>query len=180
MRTVFLSLLLLGGAYVYVLLETENRRNIQTPAQQKRITEKRQQRRRRKQNALAYATNNNMMAIGKENGELKIWYGSTGGQSHLLQINGSPIVFLTFSEDENWLLSLDDRGITQLWNTDTGEISKTLIGLAEKGFPNRFSEFIEVNPVYECLVFRQQSELIYYSYITEELSNQPPIQMVNY
>ena len=178
MRTIFLTFCLLAGAYTYVLIETENRKIIKTPTKQKRTKNTRQKRRRKKEPILDYDAGTQTLAIGKDNGQLEVWNGQTG--LVLLQATGLPIVSLTFSEDSQWLLSLDRRGMCQLWNMNTQTVALKLKKLSIQGFPKVFNEFVEVSTVYECLVFREQDRLIYYNYLTEELSAQPPLDMVNY
>ena len=179
MRSLLLALFVIGFIFLYPQIEMINNSQMATPIPKESLIK------RKKKvvitNQIAYAPDSYLMAVGTPAGKLTIWDKNFEGDGWILQHSGKSITHLTFSKDENWLLSTNSKGKIQLWNINSNHLVKTFYHLKEQGYLNEFSEFVEVDSVSESLVFiNNDGKAVYYHYDTEELFYKKQIPVATY
>ena len=179
MKSIFLTLFVIGAVFLYVQIETINKSEMATP-----LTTQRLLKRKKKDiatNQVAYAPDSYLMAIGTPTGKLTIWDKNFEDDVLMLQEKGNAITNLIFSKDENWLLSTGSKGKVQLWNINSNHLVKTFHHLKEQGYLNDFSEFVEVDTFSESIVFiNNDGKDVYYHYETEQLFYKEQIPIATY
>ena len=103
MRSIFLTIFVIGSVFLYVQIETISKSQMATP-----LTKQLLIKRKTKDvitNQVAYAPDSYLMAVGTPDGKLTVWDKNFEDDTLILQEKSDAIIHLIFSNDENWLLS---------------------------------------------------------------------------
>ena len=179
MRSIFLTIFVIGSVFLYVQIETISKSQMATP-----LTKQLLIKRKTKDvitNQVAYAPDSYLMAVGTPDGKLTVWDKNFEDDTLILQEKSDAIIHLIFSNDENWLLSTGSKGKVQLWNINSNHLVRTFQDLKQQGYLNDFLEFVEVDTFSESLVFiNKDGKAVYYNYETEQLFYKAQIPVATY